>query len=62
MGDVVLLLGLVEQGSREGGTVHVFGGAGWWLVEYRTESSGVSAEAVTLASAVQEIKQRAALD
>ena len=62
VGDVVHLLGLVEQGSREGGSVHVFGGAGWWLVEYRIGIDRVTAEAVSLTHAIEDVKRKAALD
>ena len=62
VGDVVHLLGLVEQGSREEAKVHVFGGAGWWLVEYRTASGMISGEGISLTTAIEIVRHRAALD
>lgn len=62
VGEVVRLTALVEQAAREGCKVHLFGGSGFWLVEWITGSTTISGDGATLGEAVEKTQQRAGLD
>lgn len=61
--DAIALAALVDLAEEEGVEVHVFGGGGFWLLEWRTpDLKMLSVSHQTLHGAVRALRERVGVD
>ena len=61
--EIVALAALADAAEREGAEVHVFGGSGYWLLEWLTPTKArICAKGMTLHEAVCALRERVGVD